>query len=59
MDSNELKAKADKAEVDIEAATGIKGSEGNWFSKHPGVLIAGALALLMAMAFLHSCVGVI
>lgn len=59
MDSNELKAKADKAEVQIDAATGIKGSQGNWFSSHPGVLLAGAAAILMALAFLHSCVGLV
>ena len=57
-DMNDVKAKADDAEVKIDAATGIKGSKGNWFSEHPGLLVAGGAAILAAMVFLHSCLGV-
>jgi len=31
---------SDKAEKEIESRTGIKGSEGSWASRHPGVIIA-------------------
>jgi hypothetical protein len=57
QDVAKASAAADAAETKIDAATGIKGSSGNWFSTHPGVLVAGAVALLSAAVFLHSCLG--
>jgi hypothetical protein len=52
----DVSAKADSAESKVEAATGIKGSSGNWFSAHPALLVIVGL-VVVALVVLKACVG--
>jgi len=52
--NDDLKKFSDDAEAKIDAATGIKGSDGSWASRHPGVIIAVGVAVVMLLAFLSA-----